>query len=128
MTENKHSNLRKMNRAILNPITKLFAGRFFYSLVFHKGRRSNKDYSTPIVATKRNKFIYIPLPYGADTDWYLNVKSLGKCKVKIDNRLYSCMGPEIVDSTIALPSFALFYRASFKRANINQYLRLIVME
>jgi deazaflavin-dependent oxidoreductase (nitroreductase family) len=124
MPEERHAGLRKFNRTIFNPMTKLFAGRFLYSLVFHIGRRSGKDYSTPVVATKRDEFIFIPLPYGANTDWFLNVQAKGKCNVKIKGKLFSSTNPEIVDSTIALSAFPSTLRRAFERASINQYLRL----
>ncbi|MCG2786761.1 MAG: nitroreductase/quinone reductase family protein [Anaerolineae bacterium] len=124
MSEKRHDGLRKFNRAIFNPIIKLFAGRFLYSLVFHIGRRSGKEYSTPIVATKKDEFIFIPLPYGANTDWFLNVQAKGKCDVKIKGKLYPSTNPEIVDSTIALSAFPSILQGSFERSSINQYLRL----
>jgi deazaflavin-dependent oxidoreductase (nitroreductase family) len=124
MPEKRHDGLRKFNRSIFNPIIKLFAGHFFYSLVFHIGRRSGKNYSTPVVAIKKGEFIFIPLPYGANTDWFLNVQAKGECVVKIKGKLFSSTYPEIIDSTIALSAFPSIFQGAFKRASINQYLRL----
>lgn len=126
MTEKRHEGLRKFNRAIFNPIIKLFAGRFLYSLVFHVGRRSGKEYSTPVVATKKEEFIFIPLPYGANTDWFLNVQAKGECVVKVKGKLYSSTHPEIVQPSIALSAFPPTLRRAFERANINQFLRLSI--
>lgn len=124
MTPKRYESIRKFNRVILNPITKLFAGRLFYSLVYHRGRRSGKEYSTPVFAAVRNEYIYIPLPYGANTDWILNVQAKGKCDVKIKSKLYSSTNPEIVDATMALPVFPSILRWAFEQASVNQYLRL----
>ena len=124
MNPKRHEGVRKFNRAILNPITKLFAGRLFYSLLYHIGRRSGKEYSTPVFAAIRQEHIYIPLPYGADTDWMLNVQAKGKCDVKIRGKLYSSTNPEIVGATMALSVFPSIIRWAFERTNVNQYLRL----
>lgn len=124
MPEKRHLGLRRFNRTFFNPIIKLFAGRFFYSLICHMGRRSGKDYSTPVVAVKKDGFFFIPLPYGADTDWLLNVQARGVCRVKINGKLYSATNPEVVDPTTALTAFPPSFQRAFKRGKVNQYLRL----
>lgn len=117
--------LRKFNRAILNPIARsLTGGRFsFCSLVYHIGRRSGKEYTTPVKAVIKNGHIYIPLTYGADTDWYLNVRAAGLCRVKIEGRIYSASNPDLVDATVAAAAFPNNFRARIK---LNQFLRLTV--
>ena len=124
MTEKRYGIIRRFNRAILNPITKTFAGRWFYALIYHVGRRSGIEYSTPIVAAVREEHTYIPLPYGANTDWLLNVRAKGNCVVKINNRLYTSIDPEIVDAKTALPAFPRMPQWAFERARIGQFLRL----
>jgi len=116
--------LRNFNRAILNPITKLIAGRFFYSLVFHNGRRSGKAYTTPVVAAKKDGYIFIPLPYGTETDWLLNIQTKRECVVKIKGKHYSSIKPEMVEPSVALPAFPSMLQSAFRRAGINQFLRL----
>ena len=86
MPEKRHDGLRKFNRTIFNPIIKLFAGRFLYSLVRHTGRRSGKEYATPVVAVRKENAIFIPLPYGANTDWLLNVQAKGGCAVTVQGQ------------------------------------------
>lgn len=124
MSTKHHNSVRKFNRAVLNPIMKLFAGRFFYSLVYHVGRSSGKEYTTPVVATHKGETIFIPLPYGADTDWFLNVQAKGECTVKIQGKRYPSFRPVIVDAATALPAFQPFFRKAFQRAGIQQYLQL----
>ena len=124
MPDKHHRGLRKFNRAFFNPIIKLIAGRFFYALVYHVGRRSGKEFSTPVVAIKANAFIFIPLPYGADTDWFLNVRAKGSCGVKIKGKLYQSTDPEVVEPTVALAAFSPTLQRAFRRANIKQFLRL----
>jgi deazaflavin-dependent oxidoreductase (nitroreductase family) len=126
MTEKRNEGLRKFNRTILNPVTKLIAGRFFYSLVAHVGRRSGKEFSTPVVAANTGDCIFIPLPYGANTDWFLNVRARGECVVKIKGKWYSSTHPEIVEPSIALFAFSPTLQRAFERSDINQFLRLSI--
>ena len=125
MSEKRFKALRKFNRAILNPITRsLIAGRFsFCSLVYHIGRRSGKEYAAPVKAVIKDGHIYIPLTYGPDTDWYLNVQAAGLCRVKIKGRVYSASNPEQVDATVAAAAFPNNFRARIK---LNQFLRLTI--
>lgn len=111
-------------RTFFNPIIKLFAGCFFYALVNHTGRRLGKEFSTPVVAVRTNEYLFIPLPYGVDTDWLLNVQAMGHCRVKMNGRLYSATDPEVVDPATALAAFSPTLQRAFRRANVNQYLRL----
>jgi deazaflavin-dependent oxidoreductase (nitroreductase family) len=117
--------LRKFNRAILNPITRLFTvGRLsFCSLVYHVGRRSGKEYTTPVKAMIIDNHIFIPLTYGQDTDWYLNIKAAGSCRIKIEGKIYSAWNPELVDAAMAALAFPNNYRSRIK---INQFLQLTV--
>jgi deazaflavin-dependent oxidoreductase (nitroreductase family) len=125
MSEKRFKALRKFNRAILNPITRsLIAGRVsFCSLVYHVGRRSGKEYTAPVRAVIKDGHIYIPLTYGPDTDWYLNVQAAGLCRVKIEGKVYSASNPELVDATVAAVAFPNNYQA---RIRLNQFLRLTV--
>ncbi|HWQ45881.1 MAG TPA: hypothetical protein VN376_03380 [Longilinea sp.] len=122
-----HQNLRKFNRSVFNPIIKLFAGRFIYALVQHTGRTSGKEYTTPVVAAIKEGTIFIPLPYGADTDWFLNVQAKGGCMVTLRGKQYAAATPIMVDPAAALPAFSQLLRRAFKRAEISQFLRLSVV-
>jgi deazaflavin-dependent oxidoreductase (nitroreductase family) len=124
MAEKKHAGVRRFNRAIFNRVTRLFAGRLLYGLVFHVGRRTGQEYTTPVVAEYRDGHIHIPLPYGTDTDWYLNLRAAGYCRIKIKGRLYTARQPELIGAEQALPGFSPFFQKAFRRARIQHYLRL----
>lgn len=124
MEDQKKNRLRKFNRQIFNRITKLFAGHFFYALVNHTGRNSGRNYSTPVVAAKKENRVFIPLPYGTDTDWLLNVQAAGSCKVMIKGRLYAAVNPQIIDSNTASPNFSRWLQNAFNRAGIDRFLQL----
>jgi deazaflavin-dependent oxidoreductase (nitroreductase family) len=125
MPEKRFMALRKFNHAILNPITRsLTAGRFsFCSLVYHVGRISGKEYATPVKAVIKDGYIFIPLTFGADTDWCLNVQAAGFRRLKIEGKVYSASSPDLVDATAAAAAFPNNFRA---RVRLNQFLRLTI--
>ena len=124
MTEKRHVALRRFNRSVFNRLIKLFAGRFFYALVLHIGRVSGKTYSTPVLAVKKDDAIFIPLPYGADTDWFLNVMAAGGCRIQIKSKWYETASPAVVDALTALPYFSASLQKAFNKAKVEQFLRL----
>ena len=124
MTEKGHVALRKFNRVVFNRVIKLFAGRFFYALVLHTGRVSGKTYSTPVLAVKKDDSIFIPLPYGADTDWFLNVMTAGGCRIQINGKWYETASPAVVDALTACPHFSASVQRALIKAKVDQYLCL----
>jgi deazaflavin-dependent oxidoreductase (nitroreductase family) len=118
--------IRKFNHTIFNPMMKrLIAGRFFnYSLIYHTGRRSGKEYATPVEAVKIGAYIYISLPYGTDTDWYLNVRKAGQCQIKIKGKIYLANCPEVVGAEAIASAFTFGFLYKIKKTSLNQFLRL----
>jgi deazaflavin-dependent oxidoreductase (nitroreductase family) len=120
----KHAAIRKFNRAIYNRLAKSIAWKWMYALVTHIGRKSGKAYTTPVVANYRDGYIYIPLPYGKDTDWFLNILAAKECVVKINGKSFKSAEPQVIDIKAALPAFSSFHQAAFKAFQIHDYLRL----
>lgn len=123
-------NIRKINRSIVNPIIKLVAGRSLYALVYHTGRKSGKEYATPVMGAVKDGTIFIGLPYGVDTDWILNIQAAGSCRVKIEGATYTAANPELAGPESALPVFSDGYRQNYKKARIKptQFLKLTVKQ
>jgi deazaflavin-dependent oxidoreductase (nitroreductase family) len=127
-------NVRKFNRAIINRVTKLFAGKRMFSIIYHIGRKSGKEYSTPVVAVKNNDYIYVSLSYGTDTDWFRNIQTASSCKVKINGIIYNAYQPEVVNSSEIISVFSPFvrmraglYRTLYGREKVRQFLKLKIM-
>lgn len=88
-------------------------------VVQHVGRRSGHAYRTPLVAfaarapidpgdtavpgrpvvtrSDRDVHVYIPLPWGADTDWCRNVRAAGRFSLTRRGEEYLADGLELVD-------------------------------
>lgn len=120
--------IRTSNKYLLNPLMLQLAGkRFWYaSVVEHTGRRSGKQYSTPVVADRVGEHLIIPLPYGTDVDWVRNVLSAGGATVVHKGEIFATDSPEVIDATEALPLVPRDRRRTFERVGIGHFLRLRV--
>ena len=125
MPEKRFSVIRTFNRDILNPITKYLSVRKLSNaaIIYHIGRQSSREYSTPVKAVIKGNQIFIPLTYGPDTDWFLNIRKAGHCRVQINGKVYLANNPEMVDAAAAAVAFPNNYHASIK---INHFLRLTI--
>jgi deazaflavin-dependent oxidoreductase (nitroreductase family) len=116
--------LRKFNRAITNRVTMLIAGHFIFSLIRHRGRKSGKNYATPLVVSIKDNYAYIPLPYGADTDWFLNVSSAEKCELVSNRKRYQAIKPTIINQEQAIPMFSNGLQKAFRKAHIAIFVKM----
>lgn len=120
----QHMPLRKFNRAVYNRLAKLIAGKVLYALVEHRGRKSGKIYTTPVIAHLHQGYVYIPLPYGDDTDWFLNLRAAGGCRLQYQGCWYAPKNPQVIDAEQALPVFSAYYRNAFKFFKVLKFLRM----
>jgi deazaflavin-dependent oxidoreductase (nitroreductase family) len=74
----------------LNHVTARAArsGRGPFSLVRHVGRRSGREYETPLILAQVPSGFVAELTYGPDVDWYRNVVAAGGCTVIHHGREY----------------------------------------
>ena len=69
------------------------------AVVRHIGRRSGRQYETPVVAASTPDGFVIALPYGANTDWLKNVLASGSATVVTDGSTYAVNHPEMIAIT-----------------------------
>jgi deazaflavin-dependent oxidoreductase (nitroreductase family) len=68
----------RFNRVATNRITRPLAGRIApFALLVHRGRRTGREYRTPIFAFPCGGGFIIALTYGSGTDWERNVRDGG---------------------------------------------------
>ena len=75
------------------------------SLVWHTGRKSGKQYQTPVTARWTVDGFVIGLPYRPNTDWLRNVLANGSATVRYDGSSYLCHEPEVIPSAEAAHDF-----------------------
>ena len=74
--------LGRFNRRVTNPILGPVVARLpgFGQLV-HRGRRSGREYRTPVLAFRRGDRVTFALTYGPSTDWARNVVAAGGARL-----------------------------------------------
>ncbi len=118
--------LRTSNRYLLNPLMLRRAGHknWYAAAITHTGRRSGKQYSTPVVAERVADGFVIPLPYGTRVDWLQNVLAAGRATIAVQGESYDVVQPDIIDAATALPLVSDQRRRTFQRVGIEQYLQV----
>ena len=86
----------RFNRVATNRVTGMFAGRLpGFAMVVHRGRRSGREYRTPVNVFRRSGGYRFALTYGADTDWVRNVLAAGGCRIRTVGRDVSLSEPRL---------------------------------
>jgi deazaflavin-dependent oxidoreductase (nitroreductase family) len=67
-----------------------------FGVVLHTGRRSKRQYRTPVNVFAAPGGYVVALTYGTDSDWVKNVLAAGGCDLVRGGRLAHLMAPEIV--------------------------------
>ncbi|QIS12302.1 nitroreductase family deazaflavin-dependent oxidoreductase [Nocardia arthritidis] len=118
--------IRIANKYLFNPVMGAFAGRknSYAAVIRHTGRKSGKQYSTPVGADRVQDGFIIPLGYGTRVDWLQNVLAAGRATVSAEGETRDVTEPEVIDAATALPMLSLKRRRTFERVGITQYLRV----
>ncbi|MDQ1538929.1 MAG: hypothetical protein QOE58_3322 [Actinomycetota bacterium] len=89
--------MRQVNKVALNKLTRPLA-RWLPGLgvVVHRGRRSGRQFQTPVNVFPRPGGRYVlALTYGADTDWVRNVIAAGRCELLTRGRRIELTAPRL---------------------------------
>ncbi len=84
----------RWNKAGLNRVTKRIAPWMpGFGVVVHRGRRSGKEYQTPVNVFPTEDGYVLALTYGPDTDWVKNVVAAGGCELRTGGRVVRLTAP-----------------------------------
>jgi deazaflavin-dependent oxidoreductase (nitroreductase family) len=117
--------VRVFNKRLLNPVMMTLDRRHWNAAVLkHKGRRSGKEYTTPVTAEPVKDIFAIPLSYGEDVDWLKNVRGAGRCTIEARSGTYVGGEPEVIDRAEALAIVSLHARLMFRVFGIERYVKV----
>ncbi len=117
----------RMAARLVNPLVLLVAGRRWMPVVGvlrHRGRRSGREYATPIGMRPLGDGFVIPRTFSDNAAWYQNVMAAGEGRITYLGRHYRVVDPEIVDYATAKSAFPRYERAQFRLIGINEYMRM----
>jgi deazaflavin-dependent oxidoreductase (nitroreductase family) len=89
--------VRKLSRATKRyPLKSAGTAGAYASVVRHVGRRSGREYQTPIHAVPTQDGFVVALPYGSDVDWVNNVVAQPFAVIVHDGQAYQVDRAELV--------------------------------
>ncbi len=118
---------RRFSKTV-NPLALKIAGSRFgtlywnLSLLKHRGRRSGREYETPLAAYPFGDGFILALTYGPDVDWCRNVLATGKCTLLYKGQEYALEKPEIIPVSEALNAYPYPVKILLAAAGVQQGL------
>jgi deazaflavin-dependent oxidoreductase (nitroreductase family) len=118
--------VRRSNKHLLNPLMLHLAGHkhWYASAIHHTGRRSGKQYATPVVVERFAEGFVVPLPYGTQVDWLLNILAAGRASISSQGQRYDVVRPEVIDAAAAMRLLSTQRQRYFARLGIEHYLKV----
>ncbi len=99
--------LARANRRVTNHLLGGLATRLpLFGVVVHTGRRSRRQYRTPVNVFRRGDRYIIALTYGSNADWVRNVLANGGCALESRGRTLRLSRPRLFhdESRRAVPA------------------------
>jgi deazaflavin-dependent oxidoreductase (nitroreductase family) len=88
--------LARLNRVALNRLTTPIASWLpGFGVIVHRGRRSGRQYRTPVNVFPTDHGYVIALTYGPDTDWVKNVRAAGGAVLETRRRRIRVTSPRL---------------------------------
>jgi len=117
--------LRRVNRAVTNPLMRTFAWWVPpLAVVHHVGRTSGRRYRTPVLAFPSVRGLVIPMTYGRDVDWARNLVAAHGGEVEQSGRRVALRNPRIVAFGAAEARLPAALRPVFRAMDLPGYVLL----
>jgi deazaflavin-dependent oxidoreductase (nitroreductase family) len=117
--------IARANRIGINQVTRHFAGRVPpFAMLLHRGRRSGREYRTPIMTFRCGDTLIIALTYGPDTDWVRNLRVAGGGALLYRGERYELREPTVIDTARAAPCLPPLVRAALRVMRVGDFLQV----
>ena len=117
--------LARINRRVANPVVRTFAGRLPpFAIVVHRGRRSGREYRTPVWSFGAGQGAIVALTYGAETDWVKNVLAQGGCEIIRRGRRIALGHPRLVGEDEGMSRMPGLIRPAVRLIGVTDFLVL----
>jgi deazaflavin-dependent oxidoreductase (nitroreductase family) len=117
---------RTLLKHTLNPLTLRLAtaGIGPFAIVRHVGRRSGKQYATPLLLAPIAGGLVAELTYGPNVDWFQNVKAAGKCTIVRGGKEIAIDRIEPMNADAGRQAFPLAARIVLRILRRNHYVQM----
>jgi deazaflavin-dependent oxidoreductase (nitroreductase family) len=84
---------KRFSNKVLRPIARFVPG---FGVVTHRGRRSGREFQTPVSVFPQDGRVVLALTYGKDSDWVKNVLAAGEADIRTRGRTTHLVNPRLV--------------------------------
>ncbi|MDT5323760.1 MAG: hypothetical protein QOF25_912 [Mycobacterium sp.] len=117
--------LARFNRHVTNPIQRLWAGWApTFGILEHVGRKSGKQFRTPLTVFSTDEGVAILLTYGPNRDWLKNITAAGGGRMRRYGRTIDLAEPTVVPKAEAARQVTGFWRPIFARLPFDEAVLL----
>jgi deazaflavin-dependent oxidoreductase (nitroreductase family) len=118
--------LARFNSYVTNPVLSPLARRVSgMGIVVHTGRKSHRQYRTPVMVFRRGDRFIIALTYGRYAQWVLNVTDNGGCELETEGQTLRLSNPRIFHD-VHRRAMPVFVRVVLGILNVSDFLELSV--
>lgn len=114
------------SRRFMNPAQMRTAGSpgAYASIIRHRGRRSGREYETPVGVAPDGDGFVIALPYGKRAQWLRNVLTAGSATLVTEGNTYEVERPELVPLEVVNDRFSPSDQRMHRWFRVEHCLRL----
>ncbi len=88
--------LRPFTTRFVNPITRRLAAWLpGFGILIYVGRKSGREFRTPMNVFRKGDQMVFALTYGSDVQWVKNIVAAGECRVRTLGRTLHLVEPEV---------------------------------
>ena len=117
----------RFNKRVTNRIQGLYAWLVPpWAVILHRGRRSGRQYRTPLFAFRRGRTLVIALLYGEESDWLRNLRKGGH--VIRAGRTFTVGPPEVIETRAAGSLLARLSRPERAYCGLAEKLAILELE
>ncbi|MTD13827.1 nitroreductase family deazaflavin-dependent oxidoreductase [Nakamurella sp. YIM 132087] len=114
----------RANRVGLNKVVRRIAPRApGFGLLVHRGRKSGKEFRTPVNVFRTGDGVRIALTYGSRSDWVRNVLAAGGCSIVMRGRTEDFTEP-VLRTDPARGGMPLPVRTILRLTRVDEFLDL----
>jgi deazaflavin-dependent oxidoreductase (nitroreductase family) len=116
----------RFNKYVTNPVQRIWAGYApTFGILEHVGRKSGKQFKTPLTVFSTDEGVAILLTYGPNRDWLKNITAANGGRMRRYGRTFAVTDPRVVSKEEAAGSVTGLWRPIFARLPFDQAVLLL---
>ena len=128
-TETMHKDNRRLRTFVkhfVNPVLRNLARSSCgpFALLRHVGRRSGKQYETPLMVWRVEGGFVIVLTYSRHVDWLRNLLAAGQGSLRWHKREYALQKPIFIDAKAALPALPPLIKHVLRLRSVHEFVKI----